>query len=979
MNAWKGFIQSIRSLVKLRENPGTSWDDIYYAFCITPEPDTFKGRMSEDRKILRSIYSSYFAELIFMGTGRSGTATYAGDFLFDTKHVFCSDAFGIQMDLRYMYAVVNAFFELAGDVICRYSEMKRELNMIDFSDFEHYALLLLRKPDIGEYYRQRYKEIYIDEYQDTSSIQEAVISLVSGGSIFMVGDVKQSIYRFRHARPEIFLDKMLRSCIELNENFRSLGGIIAASNSVFLQLMSKEAGEIDYENGHELIPGREGAEDISEKVTILLTDIGETPDVDDAEEDPVSSGMSRYEKEACTVALEAAKLLILGEKPGDIVVLARTGNICRVFAETFEKAGLPVIIEKSDPSPDIYELKILESLMNIIDNPRQDIHLAAVMRSPVFAGGFDENELLTIRTECKDKDAFFYECVDEYLLEGSDAGLKKKTADFISELERLRKLALCLQPGDLLDLVVRGSGLEAYAAAMPDPGRRSDLMHRFAEWVRAFTQARHCGIHEAVIHLSELKEKGIRDLPFAIEESTEDRIKIMTIHKSKGLQYKTVFLAGTSSRFRTSDSRGSLIYSADGLPGVWMIEPDKQYKYPTPTVFAAAEMIARKDIAEEMRLMYVAMTRAKDRLFISGVTTQKSTCPLPDRIPAPHIVLSAKSMLDWVLMSVAGNPHVDMSYFGIPAASDACRSSADKRIYPDCWDLRITDGSRALQTLAEAYDLTLQNRTAAEDPQDPGKRSPEADTETEEDKAYIEKLRNRFFGNYRFEQAVKTPLKLSVSEIKRKWTAEDEGAAGINLTVRKLDLSDESRLSASEKGTAVHSFIRYVQIPDFDSNVDEEMIISRIGEMDTAGILDPYECEYLKNYSGHLKAYFSSPLADRIRNAYMKSRSNVLREVPFTLAVPFGSRDDASGYAQGDFQLVQGMIDCWFIEGDKAVVADYKTDNLSGDDETILAVLRQRYGTQLRIYSEAVERICSLKVEKAVIWLFSVDKEFIIC
>lgn len=987
---WRNFVSAVKDLMLLRSDPESDWDDIREAFLSFPDIGRFSGGNPEDRIALKEIFCRYFAELVFMGTGRNGSKAYNDYFLYETSFVFYTDSMSVQKDIGFMYPVVKSFFDLTSEVILRYTSMKKELNMIDFADFEHIALMLLRKPVIRDYYTTRFREIYIDEYQDTSGIEDAVISLISSGNIFMVGDVKQSIYRFRHAKPEIFLSKMddsdrpgdsmvpgRRRLIELNENFRSLGNVIKASNSVFSQIMTKDAGEIDYTDGHELVQGRKEIEETQDRVKVILADISRR---NETEDDPESSA----------VALEIAKLIRSGEKPGDIAVLSRTGDVCRTFAETLEKAGLPVMIEKGEPSPDIYELRVLESMLNVLDNPRQDIHLAAVMRSPLFAGGFSEDELLKIRNSGDDSSVFFHECVTQYISEGSDPELKEKLSGFINEINDLRSLAVSVPPGDILDQIITESGLEAYASAMPDGKRRVSLLRRFTEWVRAFTQARHCGIHEAAVHLQELKEKGIKERPYSVEESMDDRIRIMTIHKSKGLQYRNVFVVGTAGRLKSSKGKNTLRYSAEGLPAVWMIEPELRYKYPTPTVFAHSETSLRKSLAEEMRLLYVAMTRAKDRLFISGrfdsektsegkdiaVAIAKASDHMESYVLPFHVVLSARSMLDWLLMALAGNPNVDMTFAGGTTASVSDRmTSGTGDTWPDCWDIILYDGAGATGILNEAVSLMSAVSSETEGTERPDTNSGLPETGFDEDR-FRARLTERFRNEYRYKEAAQTPLKLSVSEIKRKWVDEEEGPGGINLTVRKLERSDSGKLSGAAKGTAVHSFIRYAQFEPVPVLFTDQHVIEQIDAMDSEKMFTPGESDFLRSYSRHLCAYYNSTLAKMIKSAESRGKGRVFRETPFTLTIPCSDCTDPAGSDPGDFQLVQGMIDCWFIENGEAYLVDYKTDSITGSDEDITRYLKGKYGIQLKMYRDAIEKISNVKVARSVIWLFAMDKSY---
>ncbi|MHB1452875.1 MAG: helicase-exonuclease AddAB subunit AddA [Saccharofermentanales bacterium] len=1039
VDALRNFAGFVDGMKKLLSSSDAGWDQVYHLFKEMPDVSSLKGKASEDKKELRRLFEKHFAELVYFGTGKYGSRTYSKDFLFNTDYIFTSDAAGIQKDILYMVPMAEELFSLTSQIDRRYAKLKRESNMIDFGDFEHMALLILRSGNAGSYYREKFREIYIDEYQDTSSIQEAVISLISGDNLFMVGDVKQSIYRFRHAKPEIFLRKYKAfsegvltgdgaaqgQLVELNKNFRSLEGILEAANNVFYQIMSEESGEVDYTSDHALIPFRKPEDGNIAQVELLLTDLdeaaaedsgsGSTGDSEDMpaagsddgtgtdpeneeepsenSEDPLSGEeKTAYEQEAVTVASEIIGLLNRGIKPGDIAVLSRTRSICGIFADTLELHGIEVLRETGNTGPDYYELRVAEEFLTVLDNPCQDIPLAGLMRSPFFGAGFSEDELLEIRLSAGKAAVFFYECCERYRDSGEDAALRVKVEEFYQKIAYYRSMSDYRTAGEILEKMYRESGLFAYASGMPDGPRRLKYLDSFRDWTHRFASVRHCGLYEIVRYLESLKEKIGGESPFPIEESLTDRVRVMTIHRSKGLEYGTVFIVGSSRRLSPGRRNGSVLLSENNAPGLWFINPDKQYKYPTPLVHAVSESMIKGELAEEMRLLYVAMTRAKDRLYISGtirgsqnregkgmaeVVAKARKYPADNPLPS-YLALSAKSTLDWIVMALARNPAVD---FGFPEedAGAAGGSGARKQeFYSDFWRIRISAAGEQVQQ--------VQPQNAVPVPAAAVCRSSPGLPDSTSAEGYAADLRLKFFGGYPYEDAVRRPLKFSAGEIKRREQAEDDenpvrigtgvepssvitSARSINTVIKEAGGASEDEITGAERGIAVHSFLRYADTALLTGNCNDSLVSEHLTEMIRTGMVTEREGTILGQYIDKFVLYYNSGLAAAINSAGTGEYGRLFREIPFTLRISCREFYAAGGFAENDCVHVQGIIDCWFEEGDGAVLVDYKTDSIAGNRNAVSGELDKRYNTQLSIYSRAIREIMGIKVKKALIWL----------
>ncbi len=1080
------FADFIGDLAKAAALPGTDWDTVYRMFASMPDPSSLNGRTSsEDKKELRHIFDRHFAELVFFGTGMFGTKAHNSHFLYKTDFVFTSDAAGIERDIAFMGPLAGELFRLAGETDRRYAALKRESNMIDFSDFEHMALRILREGNAGGYYREKFKEIYIDEYQDTSGIQEAVISAVARGNVFMEGDIKQSIYRFRHARPEIFLGKLLTfsdgadaggaggadgavrapgGCLaELNRNFRSVRGILEAVNDVFYQIMSADSGEVDYSAEHALVPFREPGEGCALRVQLLMTDTdaaesaggpadpsgpadaadapdggddagtgsGETEDGESGVQEDGSGDaltaedLKACEKEAVTVAAEIAALIASGTAPGDVAVLARTKSQCAVFADALEKSGIDVLREAGGSDPDYYELEVAEQFLQVLDNPCQDIPLAGLMRSPFFGTGFSEEELLEIRISGGEGSAYFHECCGRYRREGEREALRRKLEGFFDKIESCRAMADHRTPGEILEKMYGDSGLFAYASVMPEGDRRIRYLNAFRDWAHHYASSRHCGLYGTMRRLGALRERADPEPLFPVEESRADRVRVMTIHKSKGLEYGTVFIAGLSRKLSPGRQSGPVLLTADRDPGLWFIDPERQCKYPTPLVHAASESIIKSELAEEMRLLYVAMTRARDRLVLSGTysasafregrgfseTADKASRHAPDA-PLPfHLVLSAGSAADWIFMALARNPHVDLRILGAEAeetpqdAASAAKEKAgsgeeDCRFYSDCWEIRPVRAGKTAAGLPGRTDV-LPHPSETEDAETEGTGEDAARTGREsslpeewKDAEYEDVLRVKFFGRYAYENAAGKPLKFSAGEIEqpdlpgREDPDAEPGipvdlpaaavpARSINMVLRKAQGAEDAGMSAAERGTAVHSFLRLADIEKPAGDLTAEGVRDHLQEMLRSGMIGQKESDAIMQYARPLAAFFAGPLAARMRAASARGPGSLFREIPFTLRI--GCREfygEDEGFSEDDAVHVQGIIDCWFIEEDGAVLVDYKTDAITGSRAEIAGELQRRYGTQLSVYARAIREIAGIPVKQAVIWLAGAGESY---
>lgn len=1045
LDALNGFYRHTAEGIRIAKDPDAQWDRLYSYYQNPPELPALRhgAGETEEKAEWIDLFTRYFAEFLHYTTGRYGTGSYGSQFLYGKCFAFAQSKDEILHDLSAMRPAIWKFFGILADLDKAYAQAKREANMIDFDDFEHLALKILKTPEVKHYYHDKFKEIYIDEYQDTSSIQEAILQEVIKDNCFMVGDVKQSIYKFRHARPQIFQNKKEtfanRSCkgtvFELNTNFRSVAGILNAVNDVFYQIMSEHAGEIDYEEDQALVPNRVDAPEVPAPVEILLVDLsqafgdkpespveseapeenGGTEDIGDEGEttDPQGEELSKYGKEAFAVALRIKDLLKENVRPGDIAVLARTRSICAIFAETIQSFGFPVEQEQGEAFLDRYEQKVIEALLIILDNPMQDIPLVSVMRSALFENGFSEEELLDIRIAHLDR-KYFYECCESYALSGQNSVLKEKLKSFYQWLSRLRDRLVYQPVSELIETVYTETGFLAVAAKMPDGLRRIASLQEFQDWAREYDQSRQAGLYSFIQYMKAVHEKTPEQSPFGIEQSRADSIKVMTVHKSKGLEYSVVFLVGNNRSMASRDIKDPILVSEESGIGFQYVDVERQFGYPTPLILAMRENMRKTELAEEMRLLYVGMTRAENRLFITGTCSSADhadgkglaalvervrECPSGSPLP-PHVVLSAKSPLEWIMMSIARNPFIDLGPLAIPPFIDTVKENktngnqtAGNAFHSRSWSLNAVD-YRDVQAIVReirkspATTPDLETTADGTDRTGPGRMEAEALSPEKAEELY----KMKFLHYYSYDNAVRSPLKISVSEIKRREQTQvqepvsDQSTLfaspytfrGVNTSMKALDRKTGATLDKSEIGIAVHRFLRYMDLERLMADPTDAAIREHLDRMLLLGMVQKAEHTCLISYTGAFKGYLCSDLARRILTAERQVPSTLFREIPFTIKMDCRKVFGEQGFGAEDSTFVQGMIDCWFVENGEAVLVDYKTDRIDGDADRVAQILEDRYRTQLAVYSEAIAKVTGLRVKESILWLVDRQMGFII-
>lgn len=813
----------------------------------------------------------------------------------------------------------------------RFAAEKRRRSLVDFSDLEHLTVRLLTDESGAPTAKAReisgrFTEVMVDEYQDVSEVQDRIIRAVSrdGANRFMVGDVKQSVYRFRLADPTIFINKYLTyrdaadaepgepRRILLQENFRSRAQVLNAVNTVFSNIMSTELGELDYDENAALKPGAvyRGDAPTPELVCIGLpetADDDERPDKTALEAAAVARRIRRLISDRATVTDHGA------ERPvgfGDIAVLLRSVKVTGgIYRREFARAGIPVLSDQSGGFFRSSEVSVLLSLLAVIDNPRQDVPLISVLRSPLF--GFTAEELAAVRV-CDRLGDFFSALT-------AAAEKDEKCAAFLETLAGFRRFAPDAELGALIREIYGRLGCMAVAAAAPDGAARRKNLTLLFELAQKFEQNGYRGLHRFIGWLRAMEARG--EEPRTGSECSGGAVRIMSVHKSKGLEFPVVFLCDTARQFNKTDTRGSvLVHPLLGL-GPKLTDADRGIEYPTLAWRAVASRMLRETLSEEMRLLYVAMTRARERLYI--------TCSLAD--PAQTI--------DKISRSVTS-----------PVAPQALSAMAS----PAQWLVAaaLADGQAHLRLTVEPGGAAVQPEAAAS--------SAAAAQRTEE----IIDLSPRLDWTYPHSAAVRLPSKITATELKSLGAEDPESADLLPLKkrlFRRPDLAGAGRrLGAAEKGTAAHLALRYV---DFAKTGSLPEIAGEIARLRETGLLS--EAEAAAVDPGALFRLFSSPLGARMRAARAP-----MREFPFTLLCPAHALFPDGG---DDEMLLQGVVDCCIEEDGVLIVIDYKTDRVAADG---VAARAAAYETQLRTYAYALRRITGKPVGECILYFLNPGAAF---
>ena len=880
--------------------------------------------------------------------------------------------------MRAMKPVMDGLVTLTLDFAKAYGAAKKEKGWIDFSDLEHFCLQILLAPDASpehpvpsaaaEELRSQYEEVFIDEYQDTNGVQELITRLVSGeDNRFMVGDIKQSIYRFRLADPTLFLEKYqsfsrdekaVQRCIDLGRNFRSVPVVLDAVNAVFSRAMTAEAAGMDYGEREKLYAGRQAPDDERWIGGPVEVDIVPTPS--DEEDD---GGSTAFEKECRFIAGRIGELLASGRmaarKDGaleplsyrHIVVLLRSmAGKADVLIQALQEGGIPSYAEQSGGYFAAVEVQVMLALLRCIDNPEQDLAMAAVLRSPLV--GLDETALAGVRLA---GDGTLWQNLPAFvasLPDGVDE--KEDLQQFMTAFDSWRTYSRRHGVAELLQRLYDDTAYVDFVGAMPGGDVRQANLKALYDRARQYEEAGFRGLFRYLQLMDKMKEDGLDLAPAKVVSEKEDVVRIMSIHKSKGLEFPVVFVADMGKAFNRRDTQDQILFHNRLGIGLKQYDPEWRMSYPTLIWSGIAAQLRWEGTAEEERILYVAMTRARDQLILTGHSShidrdwQRWTSRLN---PA-----QAKSYFDWVMPAA-------LAPFGAKADADYARPGA---AWQDAiWQVRIARAVPAGTVEEGAYD---------------GEPRLEALRRGDLTGTPVPSwLDEQLSWQYAYPQAVRTAAKFSVSEVKRRYQElhsdelQDEAAlsvpaAAVIPTALGEDdafaalppwlAGEEAAVSGAQRGTALHKALQYIT-PAADQTT--ATLRREIDAFVRQGLLSREEAKLV--YVPVLAAFCQSDIGRR-----MAESPELHREYPFTVLLAGG--DPLPETETGEQILIQGVIDCLFREDDAWILVDYKSDRLETAD-----AFRSRYAVQLALYKRAVEQITHRPVEETYIYSLHLQQE----
>ena len=848
-------------------------------------------------------------------------------------------------DLGLTGDMLRALFSLTREFAERFRSEKRRLHALDFNDLEHSAIRLLLEDDgvtptqTAALISKRFREIMVDEYQDTNQVQDSIFRALShaGRNRFMVGDVKQSIYRFRLADPGIFLRKYRTypnaedvpdggaQRILLSHNFRSGEAILEAVNDVFRRCMSPDVGGLEYGESERLCAGSQKPE--LPYTQVELHCLNTKQDSDEAETP------EKTKAEACFAAERIRKLLdeqtpirdgdgFRAVAPSDIVILLRSPkNSAGIFVEALQRQGIAAVSDSGESILDSSEVETLLSVLQVLDNAHQDIPLTAALLSPVF--GVSAADLATARKSSSGCDLFEAVCI----YDRRSAELEKA----VLSIRMLRQKARDLPIHQLIEEIRMKTDFDAVYGAMQDAQTRKMNVDLFAELAASFGENGKKSLHQFLQYIAQLKEEG----GVAVPPRQANAVRIMSIHKSKGLEFPVVFLCELSKRFNLEDLRSQVLLHSELGAG------SNVYDEATHTRFAsiakqAVNLRTKEDNrSEELRILYVAMTRAKDLLVMSccGSSMESRLKSIASRLcTARSSALSARAAClgDWVLQAALMHREADELH-----AVAGCPAKTEELRYP--WLIRY-------------YYLTAQEKATKAARQEEETLPPELD----------EAFRSVQF-RYPHERSAAIPFKITATQLKGR-SLDDEAADGrparnsLGVKLRRPSLiGEEKALTAAQKGTAVHLAMQYL---DFSKTDSPDQIRLELQRMEADRFLTPAQVKAVNPEI--LFRVFCGPLGELIKDA-----ERVIREFKFSILVK------ASEYfpnAEDDEIMLQGVTDCCLVKEGRLTVIDFKTDRVKPGEE---ALAGEKYRPQLHAYSKALERIFRLPVEKKVLYFFS--------
>ena len=953
-----------------------SWDELYikllnFNFSKWPVDKKVTNDLKEDSKEIRDKVKKHIKEKT-------------------AKLLSCPQEQAVK-DLKIITPILEKLANLVTEFTKNFAEKKKEKNCIDFNDIEHFALKILldennNPTEVAKKYKEKFEEIAIDEYQDSNLVQEAILTSISkGNNIFMVGDVKQSIYKFRQARPELFLQKYdeyknkeektqednLK--IQLFRNFRSRQNILNITNLVFESIMSKELGDINYNENEYLnygasYPEPEEIKNYAGIAELDIIDLKEDESITAFEGEEDEEEQERVEDDVLEAKFVANKIqellnsdyMVFDKKlgyrkirPKDIVILLRaTSNLSPIYEKEISDLELPVFSDTSGTYLDTVEIQTILSVLKIIDNPLQDIPLVVVLRSSIC--NFTDNDLITIRLT--DRNCNFYEALIKTRLI-CDGDLKNKIESFLEKLEKWKSISQYMPLDEFIWQIYLDTGYYQYVGLLPNGAMRQANLKTLFEKAKQYEKASFKGLFNFIQFIDKLKKQN-GDLASAkLIGENEDVIRIMSIHKSKGLEFPVVFLCNSHKKFNMQDLNDIILLHQDIGFGPTIMDTTKKIKYSSIAKDAIKLKMKQETLSEEQRILYVALTRAKEKLYITG-RSKDFTKYVQDKNKVLEMYESENIKLDAKLMKKA-NSYLDwIMYVYLFNQGRTITLKGEQYKLSDIITLNVSNKKDLLKTLAkeevvEQIDLKEKIGQILKNKSD------------EENKKSDQALKELLEWKYDYIVDTTLPTKSSVTKIKQEKIKLEEMLKGIESEEVEYKKSytpkfmqEDKKISSAEKGTLVHLCIqRLDERKDYELKDIQNMILNLVEkEIITQNEADAIDVNLIYQYT-------KSQLFEELRQA-----KEVHKEQPFYINIP---AKDVVSEAENSKKniLVQGIIDLYYIDkNDNLVLIDFKTDYISNEPNAKEKIL-EKYKVQLEIYKTALEQALGRKVNKTAICL----------
>ena len=897
------------------------------------------------------------------------------------------------------HRVISVLVSLTLSFMDAFSAVKKEKKLIDFSDMEHFALEILLEEKDGKRipgktalsYQEYFYEIMIDEYQDSNLVQELLLQSISGEekaryNRFMVGDIKQSIYKFRLARPEIFMEKFENYAmvnpdhirIDLHKNFRSRDEVIDSVNDVFHAIMNKEVGGVLYDEKAALNLGASYPDEGSDYRTELLLFEGKVDDKKQAEAGMIAKKIKEMVGTFLVTDKQTQKLRPAQYR--DVVILLRSNaGWDEVFKKVLQEQGIPVYISSKTGYFSASEIRVLLNMLKVLDNPLQDIPLAGLMKSYFFSFSDEEMAYIKGSAPVEKKYQLFYETIEEFLGEPSHQETQEKLCQkltaFLDKITLLREKSKYLSIHQLLQDIFQEFHYLEYVSALPGGEQRKANVEMFLEKAIAFEKTSFQGLFHFIRYMEQLNKYDVDFGEAGIAQEHADTVRIMTIHKSKGLEFPICFVSGLAKKFNMQDTTKALLLDVDMGIATDYIDPVQRIRQKTIRKNIVARKMQIDNVGEELRVLYVALTRAKEKLIMTAAVEDVAKLLKPCRFLLDQeqtqlsfsVIADSKSYLELIMASL-------------------CKNEA----FAELWQEHFQISPKEKEVENKNAELLLQILHQEDLEQEVFVRSVERGVlkqtllsfskETIIDAEKQNECRQKFSFVYPNEILQTLYVKTSVSELKHAAMHIDEETNVIFETQTKgveyipSFAKETEEMGGTNRGNAYHKVMELLNFTKYLSFVEKECSTEQLcqeikKELDEACESKGLQLSYRELVNEEKIAQFlQSNIGRELCKAAKEER--LFREKPFVMRIPATRLNPE--FPEEEFVLIQGIIDAFFVnEEGEMIVLDYKTDRIASMQE-----LEKRYRTQLDYYEEALSKIKHQKVKEKVLYSFSLGQEY---